>query len=422
MNMAIPLFNEQIKPALLEQLSKANDSILVVIAWFNDTDLFNLLLNKAKSSKISIKIILSEEYEGNDINSQLAFQDLLDANENIYIFKIPRDAVLVHHKFCIIDEKTLISGSYNWTFGANSNNLEDVFLCENDAKVCKPFINEFNRIFDQYCKPIIDSSNSKLKELFDTIRNSIEHGNLRLALNVDEVINNIKSNFLLKEELVYEIKESFDDFDYSVDINSSDELISKWWELLPYQWSNAFLVNYLKVPPLTIPDATSLRNLFTVLKSFKMPLQGVVNIDNFYGLKNLTFINSIKAEACKIKSLSGIENLKNITSLYLKSNNLTTMLEINELFNLEYVDLSNNQIESLSSLPKNKSITNFYFMNNPCSTLKGIENLKSLEMFICDPKFKDFPIEIERLTNMGLIMSIIKDNHGLPKSLSFIKK
>jgi hypothetical protein len=398
--MTKALFNEEIKPAILEQLGKANQSIHVVVAWFNDADFFNLLLEKVTNSEIELRIILSEEYEGNNTNTQLNFQQLLDSSENVYIFKIPKEAVLVHNKFCIIDRKTLVHGSYNWTYGANFQNKESVLLVEDDEKVCFQFLNEFDNIFKEFCNPIILSSTLKLQELFFAIQKNIEHGNIRLAMNVDEVINGIRAKFLNQNNEEAELSETFEDFNLPILVETHEDIIAKWWTLLPQVWKSFFLIEILKVPANYKPDITSLKNLLSATVSLTIS-DFKVTQGNLYGIKNLLTINSLNCKA-QISSLKGIEALARLKRLIVSNNKLNTLIEINGLASLEYVDASSNNISSLSYLGRNSTITHLEFYNNPCTTLAGIENLTALQSFKCDPRFEQFPLEIAKLTALGL--------------------
>lgn len=55
----------------------------------------------------------------------------------------------MHHKFAIVDGRTLITGSLNWTTQAIQNNRENVVVME-DAEYVKPFLDEFERIWEEY--------------------------------------------------------------------------------------------------------------------------------------------------------------------------------------------------------------------------------------------------------------------------------
>lgn len=53
---------------------------------------------------------------------------------------------IMHHKFIIIDNNKLISGSLNWTMNAIRNNWENIFIT-NDHELVDPFKQEFKRLW-----------------------------------------------------------------------------------------------------------------------------------------------------------------------------------------------------------------------------------------------------------------------------------
>lgn len=60
---------------------------------------------------------------------------------------------LMHHKFMIIDEVLLWTGSFNWTGAANKKNHENV-IASSDREICKQFGQNFSRMLtDGSCKP-----------------------------------------------------------------------------------------------------------------------------------------------------------------------------------------------------------------------------------------------------------------------------
>ncbi|XP_075624215.1 mitochondrial cardiolipin hydrolase [Balearica regulorum gibbericeps] len=60
-----------------------------------------------------------------------------------------RENGYMHHKFAIVDRRMLITGSLNWTTQAIQNNRENVLVVE-DAEYVKPFLDEFERIWEEY--------------------------------------------------------------------------------------------------------------------------------------------------------------------------------------------------------------------------------------------------------------------------------
>jgi hypothetical protein len=58
----------------------------------------------------------------------------------------------MHHKFCILDERVLMNGSFNWTQGACENNFENVMITNENAFV-SAFRAEFEQLW-QVCVPL----------------------------------------------------------------------------------------------------------------------------------------------------------------------------------------------------------------------------------------------------------------------------
>ncbi|NXD86266.1 PLD6 hydrolase, partial [Halcyon senegalensis] len=60
-----------------------------------------------------------------------------------------QESGFMHHKFAIVDRRMLITGSLNWTTQAIQNNRENVLVVE-DAEYVKPFLDEFEKIWEEY--------------------------------------------------------------------------------------------------------------------------------------------------------------------------------------------------------------------------------------------------------------------------------
>jgi hypothetical protein len=113
------------KDLIISNIDKANHSINIAVSWLTDKDIISALIEKAKE-KVMIKILLSSSY-WNLIRYE---QFKILSGLGVAIFKKgekePGKGNFMHCKFCIIDEKTSIHGSYNWTKLGNTNdeNLE----------------------------------------------------------------------------------------------------------------------------------------------------------------------------------------------------------------------------------------------------------------------------------------------------------
>lgn len=136
---------DKIADRIQDEIIKANRSIFIAVAWFTNKKLFNELVNKSKNG-CTVSLIIS-----NDIinqNSAIDYDQLNSQYSKVY--KIgDGNAELMHNKFCVIDYNTVITGSYNWSYKAESN-FENIIITSNDTALAEQFISEFNKIRNRY--------------------------------------------------------------------------------------------------------------------------------------------------------------------------------------------------------------------------------------------------------------------------------
>jgi phosphatidylserine/phosphatidylglycerophosphate/cardiolipin synthase-like enzyme len=56
---------------------------------------------------------------------------------------------LLHHKFAVIDRRTVITGSHNWSNAANYHNDETLLVIQDNPTVAAHFNREFDRLYEQ---------------------------------------------------------------------------------------------------------------------------------------------------------------------------------------------------------------------------------------------------------------------------------
>ncbi|WP_428070559.1 phospholipase D-like domain-containing protein [Chryseobacterium gambrini] len=125
---------ENIDKIIKEQLKLSKYEIKIAVAWITDLSLLRVLADcKARGIKISII------FYNDKINKIDDFEELYNLGADIKFTKN-----LMHNKFCIIDKKIVINGSYNWTKSAKRNH-ENIQITES-LDVAKKFIDEFHKI------------------------------------------------------------------------------------------------------------------------------------------------------------------------------------------------------------------------------------------------------------------------------------
>lgn len=136
---------ENIAERIEQEIAKAQKSIFIAVAWFTNKNLFSELLKKARNG-CSISIIISDDSINQ--NSSIDFGQLVINYSRVY-WAGNGDTELMHNKFCVIDYNTVITGSYNWSYKAESN-FENVIITSNDTTLAEQFIAEFNHIRKRY--------------------------------------------------------------------------------------------------------------------------------------------------------------------------------------------------------------------------------------------------------------------------------
>ena len=131
---------QRIANQIAHELSSSTKSVKVAVAWFTNENLFEILIDLL-SKGIKIEIITINDRINNH-EKGLNFNNFIDKGGEFYFSDF---SGTMHHKFVIIDESKLISGSYNWTYNAEYRNQENVITTENKDLI-DSFLNEFERI------------------------------------------------------------------------------------------------------------------------------------------------------------------------------------------------------------------------------------------------------------------------------------
>lgn len=140
---------QNIADKLKELLVQANSTVDIAMAWFTNESLFQVLEN-CLNRGVKVRLVLLD----NPINFMEYAPDFNRLIKNGGELYIASDGIgFMHHKFCIVDEKILVTGSYNWTYYAETRNIENVFLTD-DASVIAAYQQEFNRLIN-----VIDAAN-----------------------------------------------------------------------------------------------------------------------------------------------------------------------------------------------------------------------------------------------------------------------
>ena len=133
----------EIKSAIIQYIDSSTSDICVAVAWFTHRELFQAIL-RALDRKVRVSAIIIDDIINRGPNG-LDFTPFLEKGGTIRFMNTRN--LLMHNKFCLFDNKVLISGSYNWTYSAEHKNAENIIVTTED-NVCNAFKEQFMSLWD----------------------------------------------------------------------------------------------------------------------------------------------------------------------------------------------------------------------------------------------------------------------------------
>lgn len=133
-------FNDDILMQLQNRLSLTRKSLKIAVSWFTNYSLFKQVKELAENG-VHVQLITNNDLTNNG-GYCLDLNKLIDAGVEISLIEYPH---LLHHKFCIIDDVTVLNGSYNWT-RFSAKNYENLMVIDGNPDVVDQFNAEFEEL------------------------------------------------------------------------------------------------------------------------------------------------------------------------------------------------------------------------------------------------------------------------------------
>jgi phosphatidylserine/phosphatidylglycerophosphate/cardiolipin synthase-like enzyme len=99
-------------------------------------------LIRARDRGVEVKVVMERD-QADEKGSE--YESLLRAGVDV---RLDGNPYLMHHKFMVIDGKIVVTGSYNWSYGAEERNDENLVVISS-PDIAKLYEAEFNRIWRQ---------------------------------------------------------------------------------------------------------------------------------------------------------------------------------------------------------------------------------------------------------------------------------
>jgi hypothetical protein len=148
----------EIKQRIISEITKATDNVYVAVAWFTDRDIANAIIN-AKNRNVVVDIILSSNANNEEVTRMLK-----GANISVHAFDTGDTRGLMHHKFCLFDNKISINGSFNFSYNASKNNVENIVVSD-DTSLYAQFLTEFEQLKYNIDNQIALTATTQLPEI-----------------------------------------------------------------------------------------------------------------------------------------------------------------------------------------------------------------------------------------------------------------
>jgi phosphatidylserine/phosphatidylglycerophosphate/cardiolipin synthase-like enzyme len=126
---------------IIEIIDSAEKYVYVAIYSFTLDNLGDALI-RARDKGVEVKVVIEKE-QGEVKGSE--YERLLKAGINV---RLDGNKYLMHHKFMVVDGKIVVTGSYNWSYGAEENNDENMIVVSN-PDVARLYEKEFLRVWAQ---------------------------------------------------------------------------------------------------------------------------------------------------------------------------------------------------------------------------------------------------------------------------------
>jgi len=126
---------------IIENIDDAKEFINIAMYTFTDREIAQAII-RAKDRGVDVKIYLDRSQVNAKYSKSRYF-----INNNIEGIRISSNNYIMHNKFAVIDNKIVITGSYNWTASAGERNDENLLVID-DKNIIEKYQNQFNNLWN----------------------------------------------------------------------------------------------------------------------------------------------------------------------------------------------------------------------------------------------------------------------------------
>jgi len=136
--------------AIIETFEEARSNIIVAMYLFSNVDLADALI-AAQKGGIRVRVVVDGSQD------QRAYSRGRYMYENGVSIRVDRSHMItaaesqgiMHNKFAVVDDSTIITGSYNWTQAAEIQNEENLLIIREAPDIARRYMAEFEKLWKQ---------------------------------------------------------------------------------------------------------------------------------------------------------------------------------------------------------------------------------------------------------------------------------
>lgn len=149
--MEIKPYFEKIEDVIIEDIRASRKQLLIAVAWFTNHKIFDALIDKLEGNNhFTAKLIVIND----NINHRLGgldFQKFVSVGGSLYFAE---KNIPMHNKYMVIDSDIVITGSYNYTYYAETLNDENIVRIDGSDDIVKSYADNFKRLLEKKPKVI----------------------------------------------------------------------------------------------------------------------------------------------------------------------------------------------------------------------------------------------------------------------------
>lgn len=156
--MEIQAYFSDIQTVIAGELDGARRCIIAAVAWLTDPPLTESLWQAARRGCAVEIAVLDDAINRRAI---AGLERLQAAGAQVYwIPEAGGSSGSLHHKFCVLDDEVVMTGSYNWTRRARRAD-ENLLIVRGDAALAQGYQDAFDRLLAKYAfrpaAPVVDT-------------------------------------------------------------------------------------------------------------------------------------------------------------------------------------------------------------------------------------------------------------------------